>query len=48
MKYNYDSDWAFRIQARTFVDYINGKIKNPNDVKKAIIDLQLIEALWKK
>jgi len=45
--YDYNPNWSFRIQAKIFTDYINGKIKNPNNTKNAIFDLKLIEEIWK-
>lgn len=46
--YEYNPNWSFRIQAKIFTDYINGKIKNPSNIKNAIFDLKLIEEVWKK
>ncbi len=45
---NYDSNWAFRIQAETFSKFINNRIKNPSTPIDAIFDISLIEKIWKK
>lgn len=44
----YNSNWAFRIQAQKFEQFISNKIKNTSKPIDAVFDINLIENIWKK
>ena len=40
--------WAFKNQAQNFIDIIDGKKKPINSAKDALLDMKIIEEIWKR